>query len=383
MSASASADTPVMVIAGAHRDLEQAQLSVGASSSLQSVVPQAQLSVGASSSLQSVVPQAEEGERDDDPSVVAVSSGGSSSSTSSGAGRSNRLQDRIHPLSNMFSQRPFGDLCAKAAVAAACFVEAAVAVPTLHVEHMIMTAPTDGLKQQGPWAFLLRLTVSAFRLIPVIMLVGSCLWRTSCGSSERCRNCLRPSLREKLVGLLQVTFSFLLFPEVRWGLTITLDMWYLLSTPLNEGMNEMSFGVLLVANVSLCFLDTLTLILLLAFKSSEEPEFFTESETFHRPRPIKLGHSTNDIEHTCTICLSEFEEEDEAVQLPCNHVFHTECVGRWLQRSRHCPMRCPQLVLPPMMPHAHASQSSIRGAGSDAPVRFEPVLIGQVSGPPG
>lgn len=362
---SAAIITPVVVIAGAQRDLEQAQLSIGHSASLQSVVP-----------------QADEGARDDDPSAGAATSGISpSSSSSSIPGRNTGLQERIFPFSNMFSHRPFGEICAKVAVAAACFAEAAVAVPTLHVEHMIMTAPPAGLKQQGPWAFLLRITVSAFRLIPVIMLLGSCLWRT-CGV-ERCQNRLRPSIREKIVGLLQASFNFFLFPEVRWGLTITLDMWYLLSTPLNEGMNEMSFGVLLVANVSLCFLDTLTLILLLAFKTSEEPEFFTESETFHRPRPIKLGHSASHIEHTCTICLSEFEEEDEAVQLPCNHVFHTECVGRWLQRSRHCPMRCPQLVLPPAMPLAQASLSSIRGDGNDAPVRFEPVLIGQVSGPPG
>ena len=27
-----------------------------------------------------------------------------------------------------------------------------------------------------------------------------------------------------------------------------------------------------------------------------------------------------------------------------SHVFHGECITAWLQRSRHCPMRCPELA---------------------------------------
>ena len=29
-----------------------------------------------------------------------------------------------------------------------------------------------------------------------------------------------------------------------------------------------------------------------------------------------------------------------------SHVFHCECITAWLQRSRHCPMRCPELARP-------------------------------------
>merc|ERR1712151_343862 len=49
----------------------------------------------------------------------------------------------------------------------------------------------------------------------------------------------------------------------------------------------------------------------------------------------------------CIICLGDFIDGDEVVQLPCNHTFHTECIGHWLVKSHRCPLRCPQFVLPP------------------------------------
>lgn len=45
----------------------------------------------------------------------------------------------------------------------------------------------------------------------------------------------------------------------------------------------------------------------------------------------------------CAICLDEFSLNCRAARLPCNHVFHDECVRGWLSRGRPkvwCPMRC-------------------------------------------
>ena len=39
---------------------------------------------------------------------------------------------------------------------------------------------------------------------------------------------------------------------------------------------------------------------------------------------------------TCTICVSEIEENDE-VALPCGHKFHGRCLAPWLWRTRNCP----------------------------------------------
>lgn len=45
---------------------------------------------------------------------------------------------------------------------------------------------------------------------------------------------------------------------------------------------------------------------------------------------------------TCSICL-EGEDSTTYVELPCKHVFHLECVGRWFQEHRDCPV-CRQMV---------------------------------------
>lgn len=53
----------------------------------------------------------------------------------------------------------------------------------------------------------------------------------------------------------------------------------------------------------------------------------------------------------CMICLEDFEPQVSVVQLPCKHVFHTQCVSGWVQQGKGCPVKCrlgPHLlVLPP------------------------------------
>lgn len=45
-------------------------------------------------------------------------------------------------------------------------------------------------------------------------------------------------------------------------------------------------------------------------------------------------------EEMCSICLMEFEDEDFVNKLPrCGHVFHGECMDKWLDRS--CQFTCP------------------------------------------
>eukprot|EP01006_Ploeotia_vitrea_P008599 TRINITY_DN20652_c0_g1_i1.p1 TRINITY_DN20652_c0_g1~~TRINITY_DN20652_c0_g1_i1.p1 ORF type:complete len:544 (-),score=52.48 TRINITY_DN20652_c0_g1_i1:1289-2920(-) len=45
-----------------------------------------------------------------------------------------------------------------------------------------------------------------------------------------------------------------------------------------------------------------------------------------------------DTENTnCTVCLSDFELEETLRTLPCNHIFHRDCVDRWLKTNKSCP----------------------------------------------
>lgn len=40
----------------------------------------------------------------------------------------------------------------------------------------------------------------------------------------------------------------------------------------------------------------------------------------------------------CVICLTDFQEGDKAIILPCTHLFHSECIRNWFQRNNTCPI---------------------------------------------
>uniref|UniRef100_A0A7S0ZCS5 RING-type E3 ubiquitin transferase n=1 Tax=Timspurckia oligopyrenoides TaxID=708627 RepID=A0A7S0ZCS5_9RHOD len=47
---------------------------------------------------------------------------------------------------------------------------------------------------------------------------------------------------------------------------------------------------------------------------------------------------SDDSKPTCTICLMEFEISEHVKRLPCFHIFHDECITRWLRQSNSCPL---------------------------------------------
>ncbi|KAK8652496.1 hypothetical protein V6N13_126528 [Hibiscus sabdariffa] len=40
----------------------------------------------------------------------------------------------------------------------------------------------------------------------------------------------------------------------------------------------------------------------------------------------------------CSICLEEFKEDEEGSEMPCEHVFHSGCVEKWLRVNGSCPV---------------------------------------------
>ncbi|ONK71449.1 uncharacterized protein A4U43_C04F8680 [Asparagus officinalis] len=55
---------------------------------------------------------------------------------------------------------------------------------------------------------------------------------------------------------------------------------------------------------------------------------------------VIYSRSLNDTEETCSVCLGEYIEGEEMSVLPkCKHIFHKECIDRWLTtRSSLCPI---------------------------------------------
>ena len=44
------------------------------------------------------------------------------------------------------------------------------------------------------------------------------------------------------------------------------------------------------------------------------------------------------ISTACSICLCDYEDQEELRRLPCDHYFHKECVDEWLKLKRTCPL---------------------------------------------
>lgn len=64
-----------------------------------------------------------------------------------------------------------------------------------------------------------------------------------------------------------------------------------------------------------------------------------ERNTFpHKYKKMKRSDVSDDGLEKCTICLSEFEEEEDVRRLPCMHLFHIECVDQWLATNKRCPI---------------------------------------------
>lgn len=40
----------------------------------------------------------------------------------------------------------------------------------------------------------------------------------------------------------------------------------------------------------------------------------------------------------CIICMEEFQTGSEVTRMPCSHVYHGECIFKWLKTSHLCPL---------------------------------------------
>jgi hypothetical protein len=43
-------------------------------------------------------------------------------------------------------------------------------------------------------------------------------------------------------------------------------------------------------------------------------------------------------EGECVICMGDFAQGDRCRRLPCLHMFHVDCVDKWLKENHTCPV---------------------------------------------
>ncbi|XVE85908.1 hypothetical protein DITRI_Ditri17bG0129300 [Diplodiscus trichospermus] len=48
--------------------------------------------------------------------------------------------------------------------------------------------------------------------------------------------------------------------------------------------------------------------------------------------------NVEDGDDGCAICLEELKVESYASQMPCSHMFHSNCIEKWLKKKNNCPI---------------------------------------------
>ena len=91
---------------------------------------------------------------------------------------------------------------------------------------------------------------------------------------------------------------------------------------------------------------------------AEEAKEAEEAEEEEKEEAAASEASEDDVD-CCPVCLNSYATSDLVIELPCAHVFHEQCIARWLQQEPSCP-QCRYLVVPsaadaacaPLTPHA-------------------------------
>ena len=53
---------------------------------------------------------------------------------------------------------------------------------------------------------------------------------------------------------------------------------------------------------------------------------------------IKNIHDLSENKKKCLICLDEFKNGQKSIILPCIHIFHSECIKKWMKKENFCPL---------------------------------------------
>ncbi|XP_062164683.1 RING-H2 finger protein ATL58-like [Alnus glutinosa] len=54
---------------------------------------------------------------------------------------------------------------------------------------------------------------------------------------------------------------------------------------------------------------------------------------------VACKESFSSIDPQCSVCLGNYQADDRVQEIPeCGHIFHVDCIGRWLTSHTTCPL---------------------------------------------
>jgi len=56
------------------------------------------------------------------------------------------------------------------------------------------------------------------------------------------------------------------------------------------------------------------------------------------PGEGKEKEPSNEVQTTCVVCMCDFAARQRVRELPCQHIYHTKCIDKWLKTNRTCPL---------------------------------------------
>ena len=59
------------------------------------------------------------------------------------------------------------------------------------------------------------------------------------------------------------------------------------------------------------------------------------AKTFVKDKSRKIKEEEAHLD--CCICLANFDKEAQVTELNCKHIFHTECLEKWMETKTICP----------------------------------------------